>query len=321
MLGAGCEDGAAPPDAGAPPAREARPEGRAPGTLSCQVRSTPPGARVLVDGVDVGQATPATVVLPVGRPATIAVRAPGFLGAQEALEADLRRCPELDFALRPGVTLAVETRPPGAEVRVDGRLVLAATPGRTEPLPPGRLAVNVHREGSVDVFRTVAAPDAGVVRLELELRPAAIVALSGTPPGAQVLVDGQPTAFRLPADVTLTPGARHRLTVTLPGWAPVTRVVTTGPAGSRGELEVALEDQQRAALQRRVDRAEKALTVARKALGQAQAREEASELQGRTRPALVEALEQAYQAVQRAQNELDEAEAGRDAYDVLHPQP
>ena len=320
VLGWGC-DRASPSDRQAPASGRTGGGPGTPATVPCEVRSVPEGAAVFLDGKATGLATPARVEVVAGRPASLSVKLPGFLLEARTVEPEARRCEPRDFELRAGVTLAVETRPPGAEVHVGPLLVLTSTPGSTEPLAPGLLPVAVHKDGFVDVFKNVAAPDAGTVRLELELVPAATVTVIATPPGAQVLVDGQPTAYLTPADVTLTPRARHQLTVTKAGWSSVTRVVKTGPVGSRDELEVTLVDQARAGLERRVARAEAGIARARATLKAAQAREEASELKGRTNPALVQALERAYQGVERAQNELDEAEAGRDSYDVLHPPP
>jgi hypothetical protein len=289
---------------------------------TCEVRSSPADGGILLDGEPLGLRTPALVKVWAGRRSAISVRVPGYLPATQVVDPDRHQRLTLDFELRPGVTLEVVTTPPGVEVRVDGGLVLAATPGRSEALEPGGpLAVTLHKDGYVDVLRTVPALTAGVVALEQTLVPAATVHVASSPPGAQVLVDGRPTAFVTPAAIAVTPDAAHRITVTRPGWTTVTRVVKVGPAGTQAELEVVLADLERLAIDRRLARAEAGLARARKALQAAQAREDASELKGVTRPELVRALDRAYDALHAAQNELDEAEAGRDRHDALHPEP
>jgi hypothetical protein len=312
--------------------RSRMPDGGAPGPgqpfappalveATCEVRSTPSDAGLFLDGEPLGLRTPAVVKVWAGRQSAISVRAPGYLPGTQVVDPDRHQRLTLDFELRPGVILEVVTTPPGAEVRVDGGLVLAATPGRSEAFEPGGpFAVTLHKDGHVDVLRTVAAPVAGVVALEQVLVPAATVHVASWPTGAQVLVDGKPTTFVTPAAVTVTPGAAHQITVTRPGWTTVTRVVKVGGAGSQAELGVILADLERLELDRRLAKAEAGLARARKALQAAQAREDASELRGVTRPALVRALDRAYDALHEAQNELDEAEAGRDHYDALHPE-
>jgi PEGA domain len=291
--------------------------GRASYAVPCEVSSTPADAGLFVDGRAVG-ATPATVELRSDHESEISVRLAGYVRAVRAVQPDPRLPPVLHFQLTPGVTLDVSTQPAGAEVQVQGALAIPSTPGRSEAQVPGPLEVVVHKEGYVDVLRVLQATDAGVLALEFDLVPAAVLRVRSAPPGAQVLVDGLRTPFSTPADVTLTPSLRHKVSVTAPGFSTVTRLVAAGKAGSRAELEVTLVDLARAELQRRVARAEAALERARAGVEAARAREEASELAGRTLPALVRALRRAEEGVSRAQDQLDEADAARDRYDASH---
>jgi hypothetical protein len=51
------------------------------------------------------------------------------------------------------------------------------------------------------------------------------VAISSTPPGATVTIDGRDAGYVTPCDVALDPDESHRVGLTLPGFAPVEMVL------------------------------------------------------------------------------------------------
>lgn len=73
---------------------------------------------------------------------------------------------------------------------------------------------------------------------ELSARPATL-AVSSTPAGAQIIVDGQDTGLVTPADLTL-PAGEHTLELQLEGHQPATQTVTA-QAATRMRLEVPLQ--------------------------------------------------------------------------------
>jgi hypothetical protein len=87
------------------------------------VTSEPPGAAVTVDGVRAAGVTPVVVEgLRLAQPHVVAVSAPGRRPASVVVEPERRLVRPVHVALAATVAaLRVESVPPGAEVRIDGR--------------------------------------------------------------------------------------------------------------------------------------------------------------------------------------------------------
>ncbi|HET9834570.1 MAG TPA: PEGA domain-containing protein [Vicinamibacterales bacterium] len=142
------------------------------------VRSTPPGARVFVDGKDRGQ-TPAAVSDLARGEHRIRIVRDGYTSAErrvvltpseplQSLTVPLAREPRVAVKLAPGVapvaakptqtpsiepgSLVVESRPPGATVVVDGRAV-GTTPMTVGDIRAGNHSVQITRDG----YRTWSA--------------------------------------------------------------------------------------------------------------------------------------------------------------------
>lgn len=168
------------------PAAPARPPAAATGRIL--VRTTPPGARVRLDGRDRG-ATPLTIGgLPPGRHQLEIVR-PGYEGTSRRVELTADRpSVTLDVPLRalraaapasapaPAPTrgpasLEFVTRPAGAEVWVDGRRV-GVTPFKLADVAPGAKAIRFELAGHARWANTItlAAGEARRVTASLEPR-------------------------------------------------------------------------------------------------------------------------------------------------------
>jgi tRNA A-37 threonylcarbamoyl transferase component Bud32 len=94
--------------------------------------------------------------------------------------------------------VAVTTDPPGALLFLDGQQVDAVT------LPPGDKGLHVveAKKGclSAKAFVEAASPPSGGLTLKLAPGPS-MFPVSSVPPGADILVDGQPTGLQTPASV------------------------------------------------------------------------------------------------------------------------
>ena len=165
----------APPDVSEPPAKTdgapktdsaplvtasaAIPKVAAPATGRLIIRSTPVGARVSVDGKDAGT-TPATVrELSIG-PHTIRVAEEGYtLGERRIVLTDDRASQAMRFELvkkaAPGASppppagpggLMIESRPSGASVYMDGRLI-GTTPMQIESVAAGDHTIGLAADG------------------------------------------------------------------------------------------------------------------------------------------------------------------------------
>lgn len=99
--------------------------------------------------------------------------------------------------------------------------------------------------GAIETFEAYLAaspnaPDRAAVEQRLQglrARPAT-VAVTSTPPGAQIIVDGNDTGQITPADVEMAPG-EHTVELRLTGYSPATQTFTA-QAATRVRLEVPL---------------------------------------------------------------------------------
>ncbi|HUF47991.1 MAG TPA: PEGA domain-containing protein [Vicinamibacterales bacterium] len=163
----------------APPVDEAPDPPAAVAVGRLEVRSTPTGALVTVDGRIAGT-TPLTIAdLPIGSH-VVQVARPGFVPVEERVDltaTTLARVVDVrlgrsaaDGAPRPaGVgSLEVDSRPRGATVTVDGRRV-GVTPLSVPDLPAGRHVVELGLEGYRSVRSEVLVRAGERARLALSL--------------------------------------------------------------------------------------------------------------------------------------------------------
>ncbi len=141
------------------------------GSSSVILRTKPPGFDVIVDGRSTEQKTPATITgLAAGKHHFILQREDGTIvhrvrmdlaeGAAEVMEVDTRRLPPL---------LDVASVPPGAALRVDGKLK-GTTPVTVAGLRPGRARLELEYEGCAPHEQTVELERATVVPVEVTLK-------------------------------------------------------------------------------------------------------------------------------------------------------
>ncbi|MEQ9501857.1 MAG: serine/threonine-protein kinase [Deltaproteobacteria bacterium] len=140
------------------------------GSSSVILRTKPPGLKVIVDGRDTKQQTPATVTgLAAGKHQFILQRDDGTIvhrvrmdlaeGAAEVMEVDTRNLQPL---------LDVASVPSGAALRVDGKLK-GTTPVTVAGLRPGRARIQLEHDGCAKHEQTIELERATVVPLEITL--------------------------------------------------------------------------------------------------------------------------------------------------------
>jgi hypothetical protein len=184
-----------------------------------QVRTTPPGAQVLLDGEPMlgSDAEPVSVFEGAH---TVETSRVDHLPASAALTVIAGRLESVDLALvRTHASVFVVTDPPGVEVLVDGRL-RATTAGRAageapetipaglDPervstrteitgIPVGQVTIELRRECFEPTRRVIEVPEPG----DYELAPIRLAESVGSlnvlsdPPGAQILLDGRPAGI------------------------------------------------------------------------------------------------------------------------------
>lgn len=195
-----------------------------PAWADLSLASEPPGATLLVDGVELGP-TPYTGELIHGS-RKLEVRRKGYKPWTRTIEVVAGQpvsIPDVRLAKADGL-LEIVSVPPGAAITIDGRF-------RGEA--PARLAVSPDRDHRVTVMlaghtpRTAtarAAPDE-VTSLNLALEPElAVIDIVTVPADAELLVDGKPAGS---ATQRLSlPTHEHEIVVRRDGYASFRRVVT-----------------------------------------------------------------------------------------------
>lgn len=200
------------------------------GVRTLVVTSKPRGAMLLVDGQTVG-ATPCRVRMPADESSEIELRHPEMMPVRRRLSAADRAsglvtvnmvAPQAEtVAEQPteGVTLRIESLPPGAEVYVDGE-----RRGVT-PLPlagvQGRPHIRLRRPGFLDWECQLLAT--GPMTVRAEMRPLfGGLRIDSQPQGLRVFVDGRPQGVT-PLELTNVPAGAHRIQIERADGRPVIR--------------------------------------------------------------------------------------------------
>jgi hypothetical protein len=130
--------------------------------------------------------------------------------------------------------LSVTSRPPGAAVVVDGKP--AGLAPQTLPLAAGDHSLLVIRERFEPAERTVTIADGVNQTVDVELqRLQGVLSILSVPPGAQVVVDGEP-AGETPLELHRPAFARYKVTVTPPGCRTEVRTVKLAPGAQQLEI-------------------------------------------------------------------------------------
>jgi serine/threonine-protein kinase len=131
------------------------------------IRSTPQGARVIVDErPDWGCTTPCSMTLPHGRHSLNAVLQ-GHHATKRVFELPQQSQLYLSLA-RSGGTLMVKTTPPGATIQINGRARPERTPAMI-PLDPGRYKLTVSLAGYKDDDQDIQVREGAVLEANFTL--------------------------------------------------------------------------------------------------------------------------------------------------------
>lgn len=189
-----------------------------PGTLV--IETEPSGAKVLIDGAEVGS-TPLTLAdIPAGDVA-LTLTAERYLVFEDAVTVEGRGITQRYAAdLIPGwARIAVEVVPNSAEFRLDGE-TLEKTNGILEVMA-GNRSLTLSAVGYVS--QTIAVDAIANTDLDLgtvELAAAeGILRLTSQPSGASVTRDGQ-FVGTTPVDVTMSPSVNHQIVLRRAGYQP-----------------------------------------------------------------------------------------------------
>ena len=211
-----------------------------PGLLS--IESDPPGARVLIDGEEVGT-TPLSALPVEAGEHQLALELPRYLPLEQALEITGRQLPQdLTLTLDPAwAEVTINSQPEGADILIDGENA-GKTPATVEILQ-GERQLMLQLAGFAPWEQTLelaaGQPEAlGTV----ELQPAVgVLELASVPSGANVTLDGE-FQGQTPLSLEVSPGRAHRLAVFKPGYRRYNGSVEL-PAAGRDSRTVSLKAQ------------------------------------------------------------------------------
>lgn len=269
---------------------------------TAHVTSKPAGATVLLDGLPVGT-TPVDVPLVSGRKQVLEVSLEGHVALLRELEPAAGDSVTVDAVLKPGATLEVTSDPPDASVTVNGQLVLAGTPGVTKPIALGTAEVVVSSPGYDDFTKKLKVKPGAPQKLDAKLKAQVKVAVTSSPTGASVTLDGADAGVT-PAVLLLSTQRTYTVVVTKAGWSAVKKVLKK-PDGEPVEFQ--LVDLELEELKANVAKALKAYDTANDVLENAQKHpEREAQLE-----AAEEAMTKATVALEGAENALANARAKR----------
>jgi hypothetical protein len=126
----------------------------------------------------------------------------------------------------PRAEFAVNTKPPGIEVFIDGKSY-GPSPIRTT-LAAGQHTYSVVQPGGTPYQNTVNLKTGEIITKTLTLgvvQSNGILEVHTTPPGATVVADGSPVGGQTPTSCRLSVGS-HTLVISLPGFRPSQQQVT-----------------------------------------------------------------------------------------------
>jgi len=201
--------------------------------------SKPAGAEVLLGEEVLGTTPLQAVAIAAGRH-TLKVRKEGFLSVDVAVHVQDRKPAKARTTLKPvPPTLVVESTPPAASVRINGKPA-GKTPLRRTDLPPGSYQVELELKGHRGVKRSVELEDRKVAKISEGLTPRqGTLTVTTAPPGAAVWVGGEEIGKTPLAEEIVLEG-EHTVRLVLDRYEPVERRVMVTEGGAR-KVSVTLE--------------------------------------------------------------------------------
>ena len=200
----------------------------APEPGSIAVTSTPTGAAVWLDGTETGEVTDCllTDVPPGDHVVTLTREGYADASAPVTVVSGETAAVALELTTLTG-SLAVTSTPEGAAILIDGAETGEVTNTTLDGIAVGTHTVTLRKDGYADASAEVAIEYNATASCHLDLVEAiGSIAVTSTPTGAAIFLDGAETGQT--TDVTLTgvPAGEHTVTVTKPGYADATATVT-----------------------------------------------------------------------------------------------
>lgn len=188
------------------------------------IHSTPSGATVTADGIDLGTTPLLLTTLPPGKH-RFRLSLAGFQTSEREITTDPRSPVKLAVdLLSDSGTLTITTTPPGASVSVNG-IPRGESPCTVERIPEGDATVIIRATGYLDSEQRVKLSAGEIQHLNITLPPRpARLQVSSLPTGARVYVNNNRRGETPLTLENLAPGS-YRLRVEQDGYDPMARDV------------------------------------------------------------------------------------------------
>ena len=176
-----------------------------PAPVMLQVRSTPPGAAVSLDGQDTGQTTPASVPLGDPYPQTIALSLDGYASVSEPVPPAEGDSVEMAFELTREVGRVVLSGPYPFEVWIGERRIREADTEHNVTLGTGAATLRIVNPGySLERRFTIEVVEGG--REELIAPPLGSLTVFSNPGNCEIFIDSQSIGFQPINERPVAPG-------------------------------------------------------------------------------------------------------------------
>ncbi|WOX55518.1 DUF3344 domain-containing protein [Methanoculleus palmolei] len=192
------------------------------------VTSTPAGAAVWLDGEDTGEVTPVTLENVPAGDHVVTLKLDGYANASTPVTVAEGEMAEIDLALTDRIgCLEVTSTPDGAEIFIDGEDMGEVTNATIDGVGVGNHNVTLRKGGYVDAVAGVTITENETATLHLTLIEATgSIAVTSTPTGATIWIDGIETGRTTDATLTDIPAGEHTVTVKIAGYADAATNVT-----------------------------------------------------------------------------------------------
>ena len=203
------------------------------------VTSTPPGAKVALDGATKG-VTPLTLIGLKPRNYALVVSLKGYAAISRTVDLSDATQSTQDFSLVKAFgKLSIVSDPAGAQVIMDGKS-RGVTPLKIDSLPVGDYALTLKLDGSTNITDTLSVKEGIVLakqyKFDLELGK---LSVSTDPAGASITIDGQVMSQIAPFTFSKLKEGTHEVDLELPGYLPWSGEASVSK-GQTSRLSIAL---------------------------------------------------------------------------------